>query len=75
MDATLVVYTRPDCLYSEKLVQDLIRDGVKFREIDLSVYPERADEAARLAGGKRVTPVMVDGDNVVVGYNGIGCAF
>ena len=75
MDAILVVYTRPDCLYSEKLVQDLIRDGVKFREIDLSVYPELADEAARLAGGKRVTPVMVDGDNVVVGYNGIGCAF
>jgi glutaredoxin len=75
MDAALVVYTRPDCLYSEKLIADLIKDGVEFKEVDLSLYPELADEVAQLAGGRRVTPVMVEGDNVVVGYNGIGCAF
>jgi glutaredoxin len=75
MDAPLVVYTRPDCLYSEKLVRDLIKDGIEFKEVDLSLYPELAGEVAQLAGGRRVTPVTVEGDIVVVGYHGIGCAF
>ena len=74
MGAT-IVYTRPDCLYSEKLIRDLVQGGVEFKEIDLSLYPELADEAARLAGGERVTPVMVNGDEVVVGYKGISCAY
>ena len=74
-ETALVVYTRPDCLYSEALIRELVRDGVKFKEIDLSLYPELAEEAAGLAGGERVTPVMVDGDKVTVGYRGISCAY
>ena len=74
MGAT-IVYTRPDCLYSEKLIRDLIEDGVEFKEIDLSLYPERVEEAARLAGGQHVTPVMVKDGEVVVGYKGISCAY
>jgi glutaredoxin len=71
-DATLVVYTRPDCSYSDALLHDLEKDGVEYKQIDLSMFPELIPEVERLTGGERVTPVMVEGDLVIVGYHGIG---
>ncbi len=71
-DATLVVYTRPDCSYSDALLHDLDKDGVEYKQIDLSMFPELISEVERLTGGERVTPVMVEGDLVIVGYHGIG---
>jgi glutaredoxin len=71
-DATLVVYTRPDCSYSDALLHDLDKDGVEYKQIDLSMFPELVAEVERLTGGERVTPVMVEGDVVIVGYHGIG---
>ncbi len=71
-EPTLSVYTRPDCSYSDALLHDLDRDGVEYRQIDLSEHPEYLPELERLTGGERITPVMVEGDVVVVGYNGIG---
>jgi glutaredoxin len=71
-DATLVVYTRPDCSYSDALLHDLDKDGVEYKQIDLSMFPELVSEVERLTGGERVTPVMVQGDLVFVGYHGIG---
>jgi glutaredoxin len=71
-DATLVVYTRPDCSYSDALLHDLDKDGVEYKQIDLSMFPELVSEVERLTGGERVTPVMVEGDMVIIGYHGIG---
>ena len=68
----LIVYTRPDCSYSDALKWDLDADGVDYTEIDLSVYPEHVPEVERITGGERITPVMVEGDFVAVGYKGIG---
>ncbi len=71
-DATLVVYTRPDCSYSDALLHDLDKDGVEYKQIYLSMFPELVAEVERLTGGERVTPLMVEGDVVIVGYPGIG---
>ncbi len=71
-EPALIVYTRPDCSYSDALKFDLDTDGVEYREIDLSLSPEHVPEVERLTGGERITPVMVEGDFVVVGYRGIG---
>ncbi|MEK9659772.1 MAG: UXX-star (seleno)protein family 2 [Chloroflexota bacterium] len=68
----LTVYTRPDCSYSDALLHELDRDGVEYRQIDLAEHPELVPEVERLAGGERVTPVMVEGEMVIVGYHGIG---
>ncbi len=70
--ATLIVYTRPECSYSDALLHDLDKDGVEYRQIDLDEHPEHITEVERLTGGDRITPVMVEGDLVIVGYNGIG---
>jgi len=53
-------------------MHELERDGVPFRQIDLEAYPQYVEEVERLTGGERVTPVMVEGEVVVVGYHGIG---
>jgi glutaredoxin len=71
-EATLIVYTRPDCSYSDALLHDLDNDGVPYKQIDLEMFPELIPEVERLTGGERVTPVMVEGDVVIVGYHGIG---
>ena len=70
--ATLIVYTRPECSYSDALMHDLDKDGVEFQQIDLDEHPEYVAEVERLTGGERITPVMVEGGLVIVGYNGIG---
>lgn len=72
IDAALLVYTRPDCTYSDALLHDLDNDGVEYKQIDLEMHPELVPELERLTGGERVTPVMVEGDLVIVGYHGIG---
>ena len=71
-DAALIVYTRPDCSYSDALLHDLDKDEVSYEQIDLEDHPERVAELERLTGGERITPVMVEGDLVIVGYHGIG---
>jgi glutaredoxin len=68
----LIVYTRPDCTYSGALLHDLDKDGVEYRQIDLNDHPEEVAKLEELTGGERVTPVMVEGDLVIVGYHGIG---
>ena len=68
----LIVYTRPDCSYSDALLHDLDKDGVDYEQIDLEAHPEQIPEMERLTGGERITPVMVEGDLVIVGYHGVG---
>ena len=71
-ETPLVVYTRPDCSYSDALLHDLDKDDVPYVQIDLEEHPEQIEELERLTGGERITPVMVEGDLVIVGYHGIG---
>ena len=71
-ETSLIVYTRPECSYSEALKEELDADGVVYSEIDLSVHPERLPEVLELTGGERITPVMVEDGVVVVGFRGVG---
>ncbi len=68
----LIVYTRPDCSYSGALLHDLDKDDVAYIQVDLEKSPERVEELERLTGGEHVTPVMVEGDRVIIGYHGVG---
>ena len=70
--ATILLYTHPDCNYSDAQRADFVKDGVQFTEIDISVYTDRIEELVKLTGGERITPVMVEGDKITVGYYGVG---
>ncbi len=68
----LIIYTHPDCDASAGAKADLQRDGIEFREIDITREPGAIDELLKLTGGERITPVMVEGKLVTIGYKGTG---
>lgn len=69
---SVVLYTHPDCTYSDALKAELDEVGTEYREIDLALRPEAWTELEGLTGGERITPVLVEGDVVTVGYHGVG---
>ena len=69
---TLTIYTHPECDYSQAVKADMKRDGIPFTEIDVTVSPGAIAELERLTGGERITPVIVEGELVTVGYGGGG---
>ncbi len=69
---TLVIYTHPDCSYSDALKAELDSGGIGCEEIDLALHPEQWEKLEELTGGERTTPVSVEGDLVTVGYHGVG---
>ena len=68
----LTIYTHPDCAYSQAAKSDLQRDEVLFEEIDVTIVAGSIDKLEALTGGERITPVIVDGEKVTVGYGGVG---
>lgn len=70
-----ILYTYPGCGYTDDLKRKLRKSGQDYEEIDLSLYPDRIPELLALTDGDRLTPVLVDGDVVQIGHNGIGCTF
>ena len=71
MNDTVVIYTHPDCGYSAQARDQLVENEIEFTEIDLSRTPDAWAEVERLTGGDRTTPVIVEGDFVTIGFNGI----
>lgn len=72
LSKNMVVYTHPDCSYSEALKGELDTDGVQYEEIDLSLQPDKWEILESLTDGERITPVTVEGDLVTVGFHGVG---
>ena len=72
MATTVTLYTHPECGYSDALKEELDEAGTAYQEIDLAVRPEAWADLEKLTGGERITPVMVEGDAVSVGFHGVG---
>lgn len=72
MTSTLTVYTHPECGYSDALKEELDQSGAQYEEVDLALHPEEWATVEGLSGGERITPVMVEGDFVSVGFRGVG---
>ena len=72
MSESIVLYTHPDCSYSDALKEELTDLALAFEEINLALKPDLWEKVEELTGGERITPVMVTGDNVEVGFHGVG---
>ena len=70
--STLLMYTHPDCSYSNALKAEFDSEGRAYDEIDLSRRPEAWVDLEELTGGERITPVTVENDEVSVGFHGVG---
>ena len=60
----MMVYTHPDCTYSEALKDELREAGTVYEEINLALKPDQWPKVEELTGGERITPVTVQGDEV-----------
>ncbi len=72
MTEATVVYTHPDCEYSDALKAELDTAGAVYEEVNLALHPEAWSKVEKLTGGERITPVTVEGELVTVGFGGIG---
>ena len=68
--APFLLYTHPDCAFSAAAKMDYRKRKVDFVEIDVSKQKDKIPELEQLTGGERLTPVMVENGNVVIGFNG-----
>ena len=66
----IIVYTHPDCAYSAAAKMDYRRNKTSYTEIDLSKQPDKIEELLRLTDGERITPVVVCGDQITIGFKG-----
>jgi glutaredoxin 3 len=62
------VYTTSSCPYCVKLKNFLKENGVKFKEINISVYPEAAKELKNITGQTGV-PVVLFGSHKIIGFD------
>ncbi len=69
----VLVYSTIGCGYTDIVKADLEKAGTPYEEVNLSLHPERWPEILPHTDGIRLTPVVIDGDEVTVGVNGIGC--
>ena len=68
----VTLYTHPDCSYSDALKGELDEAGTAYDEVDLSLRPEAWERLEELTGGERITPVLVDGEKIEIGFHGLG---
>ena len=50
---TPILYSHPECDFSNMLKEELDDEGVKYIEIDMSVHEDRWPEVEKLTGGDR----------------------
>jgi NADH-quinone oxidoreductase subunit M len=71
MGGKVIIYTIPDCPFCRAAKEDLQTRGIEYKEIQVPENPEAEQEILKLAGGKRVVPVIVEGEKITIGFKGI----
>ena len=69
-EATVIIYTHPDCAFSGAAKMDYRQRGIPFMEIDVSKEKDKVDDLLSLTGGERVTPVIVEDGKATIGFKG-----
>lgn len=68
--ATILLYTHPDCAFSAAAKMDFRQRKIEYVEIDVSKQTDKVPELEQLTGGQRLTPVIVENGQVTVGFKG-----
>lgn len=66
--ANVKIYTTPSCPWCKKTKEFLKENNISFKEFDVSSDEKARDEMLELSGQTGV-PVVVIGDEVLVGYD------
>lgn len=68
--AETIIYTHPDCAYSAAAKMDFRRNKIAYTEVDVSKEPDKIPDLLELSNGERVTPVIVNNGQVIIGFKG-----
>ena len=68
MGKKIKVYSTPTCPFCQRAKAFLKERGVEFEVIDLGVDRDKVEEMVKISGQMSV-PVIVIGDEVVVGFD------
>ena len=64
----ITAYSGPLCAFCDAAKRLLVRNNLKYNEIDISTDPNLMDEMIKKAGGKRTIPQIFFEDHHVGGY-------
>ena len=56
MVEAVMLYTHPECTFSDALKEELDEAGTVYTEIDLALDPDKWSELEKLTDGERITP-------------------
>ena len=68
MMKNITVYSGPLCGFCDAAKRLLVRNNLKYNEIDISTDPNLMNEMIKKAGGKRTIPQIFFDDHHVGGY-------
>ena len=69
-EATVTLYTHPDCAYSSAAKMDFRKRSVPYIEIDVSKEKDKIADLLKLTDGERLTPVIVENGQTTIGFKG-----
>lgn len=64
----VLVFTTPSCGHCTTAKSYLKRNGIRFKEVDITRDPDGAKDVKRISGGSSV-PVIMVGHRAVVGFD------
>ena len=70
MEEKVIIYTMPGCPFCKAAKEDLQKRGLKYQDIDVTQNPKAEEKVMQIAG-KRVVPVVVQGEKATIGFKGV----
>ncbi|MFH1373133.1 MAG: glutaredoxin family protein [bacterium] len=68
--SNVTIYTKDGCPYCEAAKKHYTDEGIAFTEVNISRTPDAKDMILELTKGERIVPVIVDQDEVKLGFGG-----
>ena len=66
----VIIYTKDGCPYCAAAKEHYTEQGVSFNEIDIDAETGAKDKLLEITKGERIVPVIIDGDDVKLGFGG-----
>ena len=66
----VTIYTKDGCPYCAAAKKHYNDEGIAFTEVNISRTPDAKDKIIELTKGQRIVPVIVDKDEIKLGFGG-----
>ena len=66
----VTIYTKEGCPYCAAAKKHYTEQGVAFDEIDVNAEAGAKEKVLDLTKGQRIVPVIVEGDDIKIGFGG-----